>query len=163
MTEKLSVRLGGAGDIPALVKLRLAYLADEHGVPEASLDPRIAAQLPAYFAAHLNRDCFAALWEAPDGTPAAAALLVTREMPANPSFPTGKAGTVYSVYTAPQYRRQGIASAMIALLLETAEQQRLDRVRLSATDAGKLLYEKLGFTVMAAHYTEMEYICKGKG
>ncbi|MBQ5334686.1 MAG: GNAT family N-acetyltransferase [Oscillospiraceae bacterium] len=163
MTKQQQVRLGGAADIPAVVRLRLAYLADEHGVPETALDPRIAAQLPAYFAAHLSKDCFAALWESPDGTPAAAALLVTHDMPANPSFPTGRAGTVYSVYTAPSYRRQGVASALIALLLETAERERLDRVRLSATAGGKPLYEKIGFSAMAAHYTEMEYICKGKG
>ena len=157
------VRTADSADIPALVRLRLAYLADEHGIPESALDPRIAGQLPRYFAAHLNRDCFAALYEAPDGIPSAAALLVIREMPANPSFPTGNAGTVYSVYTAPAFRRQGIASAMIRLLTETAEQQHLDRIRLSATASGRRIYECAGFTVMPPHYTEMEYICKGKG
>lgn len=157
------VRTADSADIPALVRLRLSYLADEHGIPESALDPRIAGQLPRYFAAHLNKDCFAALYEAPDGTPSAAALLVTREMPANPSFPTGKAGTVYSVYTAPALRRQGIASAMIRLLTETAEQQHLDRIRLSATASGRHIYESAGFEAVPPHYTEMEYICKGKG
>ena len=58
------VRTADSADIPALVRLRLAYLADEHGIPESALDPRIAGQLPRYFAAHLNRDCVAALYEA---------------------------------------------------------------------------------------------------
>jgi hypothetical protein len=52
---------------------------------------------------------------------------------------------------------------MIRLLTETAEQQHLDCVRLSATAAGRHLYEREGFAVIPPHYTEMEYICKGKG
>lgn len=155
----VQIRMASAGDIPALTALRLAYLADDCG----GYPQELPGRLPGYFTAHLGRDCFAAIGADSAGQAVSAAILVCTEMPPNTRFPHGRCGTVYSVYTAPEYRRQGIASAMIRMLLDTAEQQGLDRISLSATDAGRGIYEKAGFVCRASHYTEMEYIISRKG
>ena len=57
----------------------------------------------------------------------------------------------------PDHRRQGIASALMQMLLEKAKALRLDTVTLSASEMGRGIYEKLGFTVKESHFTEMEW------
>lgn len=149
-----TVRKADAGDIPALSALRLAYLTEHCG----GYDPALPERLAPYFAAHLNKDCFAAIAELPEAGAVAAALLVCTEMPPNNRFPHGKYATVYSVYTAPEHRRQGVAPAMVRLLLDIAAQQGTDRVLLSTTEAGMRNYKRFGFVRKESHYIEMEYI-----
>ena len=74
-------------DIPALCRLRLAYFDEEFGdLPQEQLSA-ISAQLPAYFAEHLGRDCIVAAAESPEGVLVANAILMISEKPANPFFP----------------------------------------------------------------------------
>ena len=52
---------------------------------------------------------------------------------------------VVNVYTEPEYRRQGIARALMLALMEWARTTPADRVVLHASSAGRALYESLGF------------------
>ena len=142
-------------DIPELCRLRLAYLAEDMGELSAENREQITAQLPHYFAEHLGRDCFAFTAALPDGTLAANAILLCTEKPANPFFPNGRDGTVLGVYTMPQYRRKGLAAELMKLLIAEGRAQSLSRITLSATDAGRPVYEKLGFSLKRSHYSDM--------
>jgi len=50
-----------------------------------------------------------------------------------------------NVYTEPQWRGKGIARALMRELMRWASEQGTDRVVLHASDAGRPLYESLGF------------------
>ena len=50
-----------------------------------------------------------------------------------------------NVYTEPQWRGQGIARALMREVMGWASEQGTDRVVLHASDAGRPLYESLGF------------------
>ena len=50
-----------------------------------------------------------------------------------------------NVYTEPQWRGKGIARALMRELMQWASEQGTDRVVLHASDAGRPLYESLGF------------------
>jgi GNAT superfamily N-acetyltransferase len=52
---------------------------------------------------------------------------------------------VVNVYTEPDYRGMGIARALMDTLLRWAKAQGCDRVVLHASDAGRPLYQSLGF------------------
>jgi GNAT superfamily N-acetyltransferase len=52
---------------------------------------------------------------------------------------------VVNVYTEPEYRGQGIARALMRVLMEWAAGIGADRVVLHASDAGRPLYTSLGF------------------
>ena len=153
----IQIRLAVPADIPQLCKLRLAYFDEEFGTLPADKTAAIKAHLPAYFTAHLGRDCIAAAAEAEDGTLVSNALLTVIEKPANPFFPCGRSGYVLGVFTEPDYRGQGLATQIMALILQEAKRLQLDTVTLSASDMGKGIYEKLGFTVKHSKFTEMEW------
>lgn len=52
---------------------------------------------------------------------------------------------VVNVYTEPHWRGKGVAKSLMRELMDWASQQGMDRVVLHASDAGRPLYEKLGF------------------
>ena len=52
---------------------------------------------------------------------------------------------VVNVYTQPEWRGQGIARALMSVLLQWAAEQGTDRVVLHASDSGRPLYLSLGF------------------
>ena len=74
-----------------------------------------------------------------------------------PTFhnPTGKKAYIMNMYTAPEYRRQGISIHTLDLLVKDAREQGVSQIALEATDMGRPLYEKYGFVKME---DEMELI-----
>ena len=69
--------------------------------------------------------------------------------------PTGKKAYIMNMYTAPEYRRQGIAIHTLDLLVKNAREQAVAQIALESTDMGRPLYEKYGFVKME---DEMELI-----
>ncbi len=59
--------------------------------------------------------------------------------------PTGKKAYVMNMYTAPEYRRKGIASVVLDKLVKEALDKGVTDIGLEATDMGRPLYEKYGF------------------
>ena len=58
---------------------------------------------------------------------------------------TGRRAHLMNVYTAPEARRQGIARQLVASLIEEARSRGVTEISLDATEAGRPLYESLGF------------------
>ena len=61
------------------------------------------------------------------------------------SHPTGRRAHLMNVYTAPDYRGQGIAHRMVEMLIEEARRRGVTEISLDATTSGRPLYRKLGF------------------
>ncbi|MDE7429809.1 MAG: GNAT family N-acetyltransferase, partial [Lachnospiraceae bacterium] len=55
---------------------------------------------------------------------------------------------IMNMYTAPEYRRQGIARRTLDLLVAEAKERGVLPVSLEATEMGRPLYEKYGFSAM---------------
>ncbi|MBD8973762.1 MAG: GNAT family N-acetyltransferase [Clostridiales bacterium] len=62
--------------------------------------------------------------------------------------PTGRKAYIMNMYTASEYRRQGIAFHALDLLIKDAWEQGVSQIALEATDMGRPLYEKYGFVKM---------------
>ena len=131
-------------DIDALTGLRLGYLTEESGPLTGEAVAAFRRTLPDYFRRNLGR-ALRAYVAREGGTCVACALLLMVDRPPSPRFPSGRTGTVYSVYTLPDYRRRGCARRLMELLLEDARALNLCLVELKATQAGAPLYEALGF------------------
>lgn len=68
---------------------------------------------------------------------------------------TGKKAFIMNMYTAPEYRRQGIAFHTLDLLVKDAKEQGVLQIALEATDMGRPLYERYGFVIIE---DEMELV-----
>lgn len=146
----------GKEHIALLTEIRIKYILEDFGSSAADNETELRRSLSGYFEAHLGRDMFAYLAE-DCGKIIASAFLVVSEKPANPSFPRGRTGTVMNVYTEKEYRRQGIASAIMKMLIADAERLELDFVELKATGEGYPLYDSLGFKETGSTYINMKY------
>ena len=56
-----------------------------------------------------------------------------------------KIGTLLNVYTYPEYRKNGIATDVIKMIIEEAKKQNVSIINLLATENGENVYKKLGF------------------
>ena len=62
--------------------------------------------------------------------------------------PSGRKAYIMNMYTRPEYRRQGIAYRTLDLLVRDARARGVRAISLEATEMGRPLYEKYGFTAM---------------
>ena len=62
--------------------------------------------------------------------------------------PSGWKAYIMNMYVRPAYRREGIATHILDLLVKDARARGIDCVTLEATDAGRPLYQKYGFIPM---------------
>ena len=108
----MTCRPAGCSDIPGLIRLRLAFLAELHGPLAEEESASFSAVLEDYFRRCLGKTLLCYLAEV-DGAAVAAAMLCIAEKPASRNTPTGVFGTVYSVYTQPAFRRRGISAALM--------------------------------------------------
>lgn len=69
--------------------------------------------------------------------------------------PTGRKAYIMNMYTAPEYRRQGIAVHTLDSLVQDAKEKGVSHIALESTDMGRPLYEKYGFIKME---DEMEFV-----
>jgi ribosomal protein S18 acetylase RimI-like enzyme len=85
--------------------------------------------------------------DAPDGAGLAASGVIelTRTIP-SPRSQRGTAAYISTISTDPRWRRRGMAAAIMDALLAVAGAAGTDNVDLHATDEGRPLYERLGFT-----------------
>ena len=140
-----------------LTDIRMAYLLEDFPEMSPETAEHIRAGLPVYYAGHLNRDFFAYIAEE-DGKAVGSAFLVVKEMPPNSNFPNGRIGDVLNVYVRPEYRRQGIAKALMELLISDAKAFELDYIELKASEDGYPLYKKLGFRDSVSSFRPMKLI-----
>lgn len=67
-----------------------------------------------------------------------------------PTFhnPSGQKAYIMNMYTSPDYRKRGIASKTLDLLVSQAKDRGITHITLEATQMGRPLYEKYGFVGM---------------
>jgi len=148
-------RAAGLGDLDLLVELRLEYIRADLGEPGRDEEDVIVSQLRTWIPANLGERFFA--WLAfVAGRPAGVAMLAVNEYPANPGFPNGRVGTVLNVWTRPEHRGVGVATALVGELVVLGGRLQLSRLELRASAAGRGLYETLGFRPSAADHLSME-------
>lgn len=143
-------------DIPELIRLRIAYMADDFGGVSDHERECMEKQLPDYFGRKLGDELIA--FVAKDGERmVSVAYLHIIEMPANSILLNGLYGEVLSVYTEPEYRGQSLCTKLIQNLIDYGRERGLGRVDLSATKKGYPIYAKLGFQDKEHRYTDMRY------
>ena len=81
-----------------------------------------------------------------EGRPVASAGILVLDWPPHPLDPTGvERGYLLNVFVEPEYRRRGLAHALVDLCLAEAHHRGLRVVALHSSDTARPIYESLGF------------------
>jgi GNAT superfamily N-acetyltransferase len=132
---ELVYRRASPGDAQTLARLRVEFvrIVKDSGLPdEAGYEKAISR----YFERGMARGKIIA-WLCLDDGEAIASMALRIDK--------GGRGYVMSVYTRPSYRRHGVASRLLRLLLEEARARGLGRLSLHPTADGLPLYLRFGF------------------
>lgn len=152
----MKLRIAEQSDIPQLVHMRLSFLMEDQGGMLPEHKERLELDLPIYFHKNLGSSLLAYVGE-DKGNIISTVLMVITEKPGNPHFLSGKTGLLLNVYTEPEYRKQGVAGALINMAIEDGKKLDLAYIELSASRAGYFLYKKLGFVEEESKYASMKY------
>ena len=133
-------------ELETFIDMRIRQLTEEYSsesrvVPE-NVDLRSA--LFDYYRKHMSDGTFVS-WLAMDGN----AIVGTSgmsfvEKPPYFTCPSGKLGLLSSMFTAPNYRRMGIAKELLRRVVEEARTYGCGSVHITASDMGLKLYTAYG-------------------
>lgn len=145
--ENFECRRAGRTDIDALVDLRIDFMriVKDGGLPD---EAAWRAELARVFARDLAAETLR-VWvavERGEGRAGGAGRVIGTSGLALGRHGAGPGeGEILNVYTIPERRRRGVASALLALVLDEARRIGLARARLQPTPDSRRLYERAGF------------------
>jgi GNAT superfamily N-acetyltransferase len=145
----VSLRQAGEADIPLLVTHNrrmfeeVAHLQGRTHAP-AALQAWEQAFFPYVRSRMADGSVIAWLIEV-DGVAVCSAAIAVVTSPPSPRNPSGRYGLLFGMYTEPAYRRRGLAQRVVQAAVEWCRAEGLRWVSLFASDAGRPLYEGLGF------------------
>ena len=153
--QNIEFRKATTEDIDLLVRTRIEVLRAANGLTGSEDMSEVEKQSHEYYEKALADETHTALLVFDcDQFIGAGGISYYRVMPTYHN-PTGRKGYIMNMYTRPEYRRKGIAFHTLGLLVQDARKKGIISVSLEATAAGRLLYEKYGFSKMK---DEMELI-----
>lgn len=149
-----SVRQADTADIPLLARHR-AWMFRDMGHLASHLEAPLEHATAAYLREAMPRGEYLA-WVAEDSAAPAAAiggagvqlrpiLPRPRPGPGADDLELGPEALVLNVYVDSNWRRRGVAEALMRVLLADLDARGIRRIVLHASDEGRRLYERLGF------------------
>ncbi len=139
------IRPAVAGDIPALVELRLGMFQSMGYSDPAELE-WLRKELYEYMVHKLPLGEYMSWVADVNGQAVASGGLVIHSAPPTIRNRCGLEGYVMSVFTAPEWRKLGIARAIMTAILDYLRMKSIPAVTLRATEQGRPMYLSLGFT-----------------
>jgi ribosomal protein S18 acetylase RimI-like enzyme len=142
----LTTRKATVDDADLITRHRKAMFADMRDAPESVLN-EMALHFEPWVRRMLTSDKYVG-WIISDGDRdiASAGLLVLDWAPHFLDPAGEQRGYVLNVFVEPEYRRRGLAQALITECMDEARRRRIRIVALHASQKGQPVYEKLGFT-----------------
>lgn len=147
-----TVRRAGIDDAPIIARHRVEMFRDMGDVPSEALAKELLLECTGAIDALMRDDAYVG-WLAVDPSGrvlAGAGAEVKRQLPRisqdGKSVTKAPVPLVVNVYTESEVRGRGIARALMSVLMQWAATEAFDRVVLHASDAGRPLYQSLGFS-----------------
>jgi GNAT superfamily N-acetyltransferase len=150
-TAEFAFRSVGVEDIATVVEFRTRMFRELGWRDEARL-----LEVEPLFADYLREtlprgDCSGLIAEYADSDgalrPAGTVVLVWQRVPPGVRNLAGVQAYALGMYVVPEFRRRGVARALILRSIDCATENGASVVALHASDLGRPLYERLGFTL----------------
>jgi GNAT superfamily N-acetyltransferase len=137
----MDFRKANVDDIPTLIAMRKQQLLDEGLNPDANID----VEMKDYFLHTLSDGSFISWLAVEKSKIVATSGLCFYQLPPSYSNPTGRVAYVTNMFTVKEYRKKGISSHLLTLILDEAKRLNYKVIRLHASADGKPIYSKAGF------------------
>lgn len=138
-------RIADMADLEQVVRQRLRFIEDAR--PDLDSEAVLAYQGPVrdYYSQTIpSGECVYCLaWDA-DRVVGGGGYALRRYAPGL-MLMYGTSGYVFNIFVEPSHRRRGIARGVVTQLMDQARRRGLARLDLHAMEAGRPLYEQLGF------------------
>jgi len=145
LPEGFTIRCASTADLETLVAHRRAMFHDMGYNDDVALDS-MSAKFRVWLLEHMIAgDYHAWLVCAPDGSIAAGGGLWLMDWPPHMIGQGAHRGNILNVYTADNFRRQGLARGLMEEVLLWCRENGIDTIILHASPAGKNLYDSMGF------------------
>jgi GNAT superfamily N-acetyltransferase len=146
MDSSVTIRRGTADDIPIILHHRLGMMS-EMGIGTAEEHVRYAGDFAPFVRQAMSDGMFHQwLAESASGEVVAGGAVYIVPWLGNPDDRLQKRAYIVNVFTEPAFRHQGIARALMLVMVGWCKSQGFRQVRLHASDMGRPLYASLGFT-----------------
>jgi GNAT superfamily N-acetyltransferase len=130
-------------DIKALTTLRLAFLAEISGA--IASDDALRAAIARYFSESIPSGNFTAFLALADEQIIAASGMTWHHHPPSNKNPTGGEAYIMNMFTQPEFRRRGIATRLLEMLIQEARQNQCGKISLHVMPRGRSIYSQAGF------------------
>ncbi len=144
---KIQIKRADITDLDLLVEWRMETLGEVFS-SAGTFPEDLEEQNRAYYEWALPAGKHIACFALADGEIAGCGgMCLYQEMP-SPDDPDGQCAYLMNIYCRAPYRKQGIGSAIVNWLIGQAEERHITKIYLETSDAGRKLYEKIGFSDM---------------
>jgi GNAT superfamily N-acetyltransferase len=155
MSQRFTIRLASLADVDAIAEHR-ARMFDEMGQVPSEAFETLRAKSRERLRVFLERGEYVGWLAMPRQHPeiiAGGAGVQLRAVLPHPlsrgnqwnGVAEGRHAIIINVFTEPPWRHQGVAMLLLERIIQWARAERLDRLVLHASEAGRALYERLGF------------------
>jgi GNAT superfamily N-acetyltransferase len=146
LTEEVEmlIREATVADLATIMRHRRAMFSDLGFCDEAALDAMEATSAP-FIKAGLKKGSYQTWLAEAKGIVVAGGGLVIVGHPSAPNDTNPRRAWILNMYTEPEYRYRGFAKAIVETIVGWCRSLGFPSVSLHASDAGRHLYEILGF------------------
>jgi len=156
--SSLIYRFANESDLEQLIKLRVLMQKEVNSIVNENIDEGYLDKVRQYFIrAMTNKNYFSSVAEL-SGELVAAIGLAVYEKPPSLTGLNGRNGYITNVYTMSEWRRQGVASKLIELIVEHARNSGIDKLHLGTREASKGVYERVGFKPTHLPHLELKLV-----
>ena len=128
-------------ELDVFIEMRINQLREEGAKEDIDLKPALLD----YYKRHMKDGTFVS-WLALDGNNIIGTSGMSFvEKPPHFGCPSGKIGLLSSMFTNPNYRRNGIAKELLSRIVNEAKQYGCGTIQITASDMGVKLYTDFGF------------------
>jgi len=155
-TNELIYKKLDVNDLDLFIKLRIDFLSETNKELTETNKEFIINSLEKYYKEHLLKNEFIGIICEYNSIIVSTAFLAISEKPANYHFINGKIGTLLNVYTYPKYRKNGISTKIMEIIIKEAKEQNVSEIELIATEDGEKMYFKFGFSEPKMKYMKLK-------
>lgn len=152
--KNLIIRNVGSSDVQDMAEARILYLTELLGEKEGVNRVKLKDEFAGWILKAMEEHRFFALAAELDGKTAGYGAMVIKQIPGDFGQPFYLEGDILNMYTLPEARRKGIASAILEALLGEAKARGISKVALHTSKDGEKLYREFGFNEPVYPYLE---------